>query len=362
MADLVRLAHYPFLPEVRDAVRASGIQIADLLASPLYDDVRARAVARVEGALGDGWERIPILDERSALMELLSIPVSRMLVAALGERVLLARLAACEARPVGETLARRGTRPEELAEAAAALGVAVEQEGAGWRLHISSYLAAAPAMTDWKLVLRTVAAGHVILESAELARLLAEALQRRTLAELEAQAKSPLPDAMRAALAPLADSLKPKLEEAKANWSTGDFGPVRPELFPPCVHDIFESLKRNENVPHHGRFAFATFLHTVGWSSEQILDYLAATPNFDREKSRYQIEHVTGEKSVSAYTPPGCATMQTNGVCPLDKRDGLCFKIKHPLSYYRAKLRSNPPPTPPTGSQIPQIAQKGEAA
>ncbi|MCA1812207.1 MAG: hypothetical protein LC623_09395, partial [Halobacteriales archaeon] len=41
-----------------------------------------------------------------------------------------------------------------------------------------------------------------------------------------------------------------------------------------------------------------------------------------------------------AYTPPGCGTMQTNGVCPLAKRDGLCFRIKHPLSYYRSQLRS----------------------
>ncbi len=342
MADLVRLAHYPFLPEVREAVRASGVQVEELLTSPFYSGIRARAVQRVEGALGDGWAPVLVLDERAALMELLSIPPARMLAVQLAEKPLLQRLAAAEARAVGEALARRGTPPQDLTEAAAALGVACEPVEDGWRLHISSYLAHAPAMVEWKLVLRTVAAGHVTLDQADMARLLQEALQRRTLAELEAAAKTPLPDAVKAALAPLADALKPKLEEAKQSWSSGDFGPVRPELFPPCIHEIFESLKRNENVPHHGRFAFATFLHTVGWSSEQILDYLATTPNFDRDKSRYQIEHVTGEKSVSAYTPPGCATMQTNGVCPLDKRDGLCFKIKHPLSYYRAKLRSNP--------------------
>ena len=355
MADLVRLASYPFLPEVRDAVRESGIGIDALLTSPAFSGVRARAAARVEGALGDGWPAAETEDERSALLELFSIPPARMLAIALGERVLLQRLAAGEARAVGEKLARRETPSNDVTEAAASLGVASEPLGAGWRLHISSYLAHAPARTEWKLVLRSVEAGHVTLAQADMARLLQEALQRRIQGELETAAKSPLPDGVRDALAPLVAALKPKLEEAKANWTTGDFGPVRPELFPPCIHEIFESLKRNENVPHHGRFAFATFLHTVGWSSEQILDYLATTPNFDRDKSRYQIEHVTGEKSVGAYTPPGCATMQTNGVCPLDKRDGLCFKIKHPLSYYRAKLRSNPSPTP-TGPPIAPIA------
>lgn len=342
--DLVRLAAYPFLPEVREAVRQSGVQVEALLTSPLYGSVRSRATARVEGAIADGWPPINLFDERAALMEILSIPPARMLAIALGERILLQRLAVAESRAVGEQLAKRTTLPQDLTDAAAALNVACEAIDAGWKLHISSYLAHAPAMVDWKLVLRTVDAGFVTLDQPDMARLLQEALMRRIQGELEAAAKTPLPDPIKAALAPLVEALKPKLEEAKANWSTGDFGPVRPELFPPCIHEIFESLKRNENVPHHGRFAFATFLHTVGWTSEQILDYLASTPNFDREKSRYQIEHVTGEKSVQAYTPPGCATMQTNGVCPLDKRDGLCFKIKHPLSYYRAKLKSNPVP------------------
>jgi DNA primase large subunit len=355
--ELIRLAHYPFLPEVRDAVRQSGVQLDDLLASPLYGSVRERARARVEGALGDGWPPVVLLDERAALLELLSIPPARLLALVLGERALLQRLAAGEARAVGEQLARRGTAPQEISDAAQALGVACEEVDGGWRMHMSVYLQHAPAQTEWKLVLRPVAAGFVTLDQGQTARLLQEALQRRIQSELEEQAKHPLPDGVKEALAPLAEALKPKLEEAKAGWTTGDFGPVRPELFPPCIHEVFEALKRSENVPHHGRFAFATFLHTVGWTSEQILDYLAATPNFDREKSRYQIEHVTGGKSVGAYTPPGCATMQTNGVCPLDKRDGLCFRIKHPLSYYRAKLRSNPLPQPKPQADPPAIQE-----
>jgi DNA primase large subunit len=338
VADLVRLAYYPFLPEVRQAVREAGPDLELLLRSPLYEGVRRRAVARIEGALEDGFAPAQVTDERAALHELLSVAVARMLAVLVGDKALIARYAGAEARRVEAALA---ADPDDrtLAEAVAAVGLAAEGEGDAWTLHLSDYLRAMPSEPGWKLVLRPVAAGMVTLSRADMARLVREALQRRLADELEQERARALPEAIVEALRPAAEALAPKLEEARSRWGSGDLGPVRPELFPPCIKEVFESLKRAENVPHHGRFAFATFLHTVGWSSEQILDYLSATPNFDRERSRYQIEHVTGEKSVQAYTPPGCATMQTNGICPLDKRDGLCHRIKHPLSYYRAQVR-----------------------
>lgn len=337
MADLVRLAYYPFLPEGRAAVREAGIGTADVLSGPLFAGARRRALERIEGSLKDGFAPPEVLDERAALLELLSVPVARMLAVHLNEKPLLARYAQAEARNAEARLARD---PAGLPDAVAATGIAAEPaEGGGWSMHMATYIRLAPHESSWKLLLRPLKAGVVTVTDAEMARMVREALARRIADELEAERGKPLPDEAVAALAPMVALLQPKLEEAKEAWSSGDFGPVQPHLFPPCVKEVFEALKRSENVPHHGRFAFATFLHTVGWNSEQILDYLAATPNFDRDKSRYQIEHVTGEKSVQAYTPPGCATMQTNGVCPLDKRDGLCARIKHPLSYYRAQLR-----------------------
>lgn len=334
----MRLAYYPFLPEVRQAVRDAGVDLVDVLANAQYAGARRRAVARLEGALEQGIPSVAITDDRSALLELLSVPVARMLCVATQEKALVSRYAAAEARRVHEAL-RADANPVALDEAAAALGLRLEKDADQYRLHFSDYLRAAPAEEDWKLIRRHVSRGHLWLSRDETVRLVQEALQRRIVEELDAERAKPLPQPTKAALAPMLESFAPKLEAARESWTTGDFGPVQPELFPPCIKEVFESLKRSENVPHHGRFAFATFLNTIGWNAEQILDYLASTPNFDREKSRYQIEHVTGQKSVGAYTPPGCATMQTNGVCPLDKRDGLCFKIKHPLSYYRARIR-----------------------
>lgn len=339
MADLVRLAYYPFLPEVRDAVREAGADLGEVLTSPLYAGARARAAERVEGALEGGFPPARITDERAALLELLSVPVARMLCVAAGDKVLIQRYAGAEGRRVHDTLAA-DQDAGALETCAGALGVKIEAGAGGYRMHFSEYLRCAPLQdTQWKLIRRPVGKGNLVLDRPDAVRLVQEALQRRIIEELEAERAKPMAEPMKAGLKPMLDRLGPKLEAARESWTTGDFGPVQPGLFPPCIKEIFESLKRNENVPHHGRFAFATFLNTIGWNAEQILDYLSTTPNFDRDKSRYQIEHVTGQKSVGAYTPPGCGTMQTNGVCPLDKRDGLCFKIKHPLSYYRAKIR-----------------------
>ncbi|HLF17252.1 MAG TPA: hypothetical protein VI796_07485, partial [Candidatus Thermoplasmatota archaeon] len=83
MADLVRLAHDPFLPGVREAVRERGPDLANLLTSPAYDAVRRRAVERVEGALGKGIAPAQVQGERDALLELLSMPLARMLLVAL---------------------------------------------------------------------------------------------------------------------------------------------------------------------------------------------------------------------------------------------------------------------------------------
>ena len=338
-AQLVRLAYYPFLPGARQAVRELGPSLDDVLASPLHQAVRDRACERIEGALGDGFGPGSVVDGRTALQELLSVPVARMLCVLAGERQLTTRYAAAEARRAQVALAG-DPDPEAIPNAAAAVGLPLAETGdGGFRMHFADYLKAAPADPTWKLVLRTVDRSQVAVDRKDASRLVQEALARRITEELEAEKGKPMPEPMKAALAPLLERIAPKLEQARESWTSGDFGPVQPGLFPPCIKEIVAALGRKENVPHHGRFALATFLNTIGWGSEQILDYLSSTPNFDREKSRYQIEHVTGQKGVDAYTPPGCATMQTNGVCPLDKRDQVCFTIKHPLSYYRRQLR-----------------------
>lgn len=339
MADLVRLAYYPFLPGVRETVRELGPDVADLLGGRLHAHTRERALARVQAVLErDGRLVVSPRDERGALEELLAYAVAKMLLVVLGDRILAQRYAEAEARRAAAALAK--DEGPALLEVAAHLRVPVDTGTVPWRIHFADYLQVAPVRDPaWKLLHRPVAAGYVPLDRKDLLRLCQEALSERLADEILDEMSRPVPQDLRDALAPYVERVKPQLEEAQKNWNTGDFGPVRRELFPPCITEIFGQMKRGEMIPHHARFAFASFLGTIGMDSEQAIDFFREVPNFDPEKSRYQIEHITGERGVEKYTPPGCQWMQTNGCCPLAKRDNLCAKIKHPLSYYRARIR-----------------------
>ena len=106
---------------------------------------------------------------------------------------------------------------------------------------------------------------------------------------------------------------------------------------PPCMKDILASIQVGENVPHMGRFALVSFLNSLKLGVNDIIKLFSTAPDFEEEKTRYQIEHITGNISSTSYKPPGCDKMRTYGICPVDKTDELCKRKRHPLSYYKAK-------------------------
>jgi len=108
---------------------------------------------------------------------------------------------------------------------------------------------------------------------------------------------------------------------------------------PPCMKDILAAIQSGENVPHMGRFALVAFLSSLKLGTNDILKLFSRAPDFEEEKTRYQIEHITGSTSATSYTPPGCEKMRTYGICPVEKIDDLCKKKRHPLSYYKARWK-----------------------
>jgi len=81
------------------------------------------------------------------------------------------------------------------------------------------------------------------------------------------------------------------------------------------MRKLLAMAQGGENVPHQGRFALTTFLHTLGMSADDIMKVFSVSPDFDPRKSRYQVEHITGVISGTEYTPPECRTMKTYGIC-----------------------------------------------
>src|SRR5216684_960449 len=102
------LAKYPFLSEASEYVRELGLSI-DELSTPEFVSVLDRAEKRLEEALSKGRVSGDITNENA---EILSFPVSNLILSLLGEERARRRFALAEAKRAYELL--RQESPEKL--------------------------------------------------------------------------------------------------------------------------------------------------------------------------------------------------------------------------------------------------------
>jgi DNA primase large subunit len=186
------------------------------------------------------------------------------------------------------------------------------------------------------MVNRGVGGGYLSINAKDLARLLLESLRERINEELLTRAcDTSVQDAFSSDIQRFQNMLalqKKKIEAAPV-------GKVSIEKLPPCMKDILSAIQGGENVPHMGRFALVAFLSSLKLSTNDILKLFSTAPDYQEDKSRYQVEHITGASSSTEYKCPGCEKMRTYGICPVDAMDDLCKKVRHPLSYYTMKWK-----------------------
>ena len=118
------------------------------------------------------------------------------------------------------------------------------------------------------------------------------------------------------------------------------------KLYPPCVLEILKKAKEGQNLVHHERLFIVWFLLALDYPVEKVVDVFSTLPDFDRDKTNYQVEYAKKKK----YTPYQCSTLQSINLCMKEKyKDELCLegygstepserkKLKHPLAYVRIK-------------------------
>ena len=59
---------------------------------------------------------------------------------------------------------------------------------------------------------------------------------------------------------------------------------------------------------------WSAFLLQINMIAEDVVSILNTCPDYDAERTRYQVEHIAGA-SGTCYKPPACATMTTYGNC-----------------------------------------------
>lgn len=324
--DLVQLARYPFVAEAKEWVKNEKVNITDILSDTLYERARIRGTARVHQALQRGIvDEVPLLGEADCIMELFSYPIARMIVAAVESEYLIRRYALAEAKKAYVSL--KNEPPEFVSMLAGEFGITTGERG----IHFTDYLKYAPTWdTKWKLVNRNLHGGYVVLQHHEIARLVQEAIREKIQREL-ANLFAP-PEVKRI--------FRDDIVKMRSHVASKDRRPtiedVNEAYFPPCITHLAAAARAGTNIPHVGRFTLVTFLHAVGMETDDILKFFSTSPDFNAEKTRYQIEHITGKASGTTYAVPRCDTILTWGLCYPDQ---LCKTVHHPLFYYRRRSR-----------------------
>jgi len=332
------LAKYPFLAEASEYVRELGISIDDISA-PEFGPVLERAEKRLEEALSKGRVSGEISNENA---EILSFPVSNLILSLTGEDRARRRFALAEAKRAYELL--RTESAEKLDHIAsttfgwkmkridARLGRKYYDFGIGF----TNYLRNSKHLKEprWKLPNRILDHGFVYTTREEAARLMEEEVRTRIL-ERTGQTPGDIPI-----------PLGPRVERTRGLIMKWLGVPTQyelpkvplPEAMPPCVRHLIDGLNEGKNVQHMGRFTLASFLLNIGAGDEEVVKLFRPATDFSERMTRYQVEHIAGKRGGrTKYTCPMCTTLKTHGVCY--KPDELCDTIRNPLSYYKQKSR-----------------------
>lgn len=328
--DVFEFAYLPFVNGAAKYVEALDFKLDELFSEKAFEQVRERGKERVLLAIGDGITKNVYPDRVSAEKELLSYPVARILVSCINDSYLIRRYALAEAKSAYEMV--KELQEEELRELTNDFNIDVIIEERSITIHFTDYIRYANVIHEpkWKLVNRNMDHGRVPLIKEDFSRLIEEAIRKR----IESSLPLSVPPDICAVLEPYLVEIRNALKVRKSEFSIEEFKEIMPDCFPPCIVHALSNAQAGVNLPHSMRFALTSFLLNIGMNTEGIIELFKISPDFNEERTRYQVMHIQGATGTT-YTSPSCATMITYGNC--FGKEALCERVSHPLSYYRRK-------------------------
>ena len=338
MKDLSTLAKYPFLNEAKQYIKDNGPSVNNLLQGALYERARTIGIERVDNALkmGDIGER-SLATKSDRIMEIFSYPLARMVVVGVGDNYIKRRYALGEAYHAYKNLLKEPI--SFLLDLSNELNITAEfsEKTNVIKVFFKDYLRNAPTRYQkWKMVNRDMDAGYVTISVTDLARLMLESLRRRIEEEIILLKSNKM---IELTFSSDIKRYKTMVSKHKKKMEEMPVGKLSIDKLPPCMKEILTAIQAGENVPHMGRFALVSFLNSLKLNIHEILQLFSSAPDYQEDRTRYQVEHITGASSSTSYKSPGCDKMRTYGICPSEKMDDLCKEIYHPISYYREKWK-----------------------
>ena len=326
--DVFGFANYPFVNGALGYVESLDFNLDELFSELAFEGIRERGKERVLEAMGDGISKPDISDKIDAEKELLSYPVARILVSCINDAYLVRRYALAEAKSAHELLKKLPTK--SLKEFALDFGIESTISEQTSEIHFTDYIRFAIREPKWKLINRNMKNGYVQLSKEDFARIMEEAVRKR----IESNLPVEVPPEICTALETSLQEIRSEMEARRSEFSIEEFKEIMPDCFPPCVVHALSGAQSGVNLTHSMRFALTSFLLNIGMNVDGIIDLFNVSPDFDEEKTRYQVMHIQGGTGTT-YKSPSCSTMLTYGNCI--GKDSVCERISHPLGFYRKK-------------------------
>ncbi len=319
--DLDLISKYPFLRKSKEYVASLNLSLSDMQKNPLYSASINLGKQRVLDAL-NGRINLDLSSKISKELAILSYAVARILVNLTGNRMIMSKYAESEAGQAYKFLMdeKRGSVLDEIKED---LGLLVDDSN---MIKFQDYLRLSSNISkynqNWKLSNRILDSGFVKLNENDFPVLLKEAIRLRILEPVN--------------LAGIPDNFKETAKWINSTVSgTGseiEIEEVDKNALPPCISAMLASLESG-TTSHNSMFIIATFFTNLGLKVDNVVKIFSKSPKFSEEKTRYQLEFLSGEKGGTKYTCPTCAKIKSYGLCVAE------CEVKHPLQFYRRKAR-----------------------
>ncbi len=322
-------------------MREHDLNIADL-ASPEFTQALQRAEKRIEEAIDNALISEPV---RNCEIEILSFPIAIMMVASTKDAFLKRRYALAEAkRAYGLLKHESRNKLMQIASVFKWKTRNSKSNASDLAVNFTDYLRNTTGFheTKWKLINRVVHNGEVRISQDETARLIAEEVRRHVENKLEIPVEFELPSE----IANQVQKLDALFQSKRGKISFEEMPKeVVIDAFPPCIRELRKRALSGQHLSHVGRFTLTSFLINSGMTVDAVVDCFRSASDFNERMTRYQAEHIGGGRgSRTKYVPPKCETLRTHGVCP--EMDDICRRVRHPMAYYRRKIRQVKPLPP----------------
>lgn len=330
------LAVYPFLNEASDYIHSLDLPPETLLTSKAFEKARIRGFMRLKDSLKDSFKEdvfkpVSFKSDQEALTELLSYLYARILVSCLNEPVFIRKFAFSEARSIYNHMkSDHNNIRKNIQIISDDIGIVLKETDTNLQIHFVNYIRYSLPLHDisWNIVNRRIESGFVTVSSDNLLRIIREAIRLK----IEQSLPVYVPENICALCSDDLEKLAALFEEFRKNLKEDNFGEVRPDMFPPCIHKALIDVKNGINLAHSMRFALVSFLLNIGMTQNDVINIFNVSPDFDSDKTAYQVNHIFKNE----YKCPSCSTMVTYGNC--FGRDETCENIHHPLLYYSRKI------------------------